>query len=142
MKKTILSVAAIGLFAATLASCNSTKKAEGSKDSSAVEVTDSTKKDSTTVVEKTTTKSDAPTFSSDEVNKGLAEYAKLKDEYIAALKSKNATEIQALGTKYATWAQSSSTWASKLKPDEVQKYSDYMTKLSQEWTAAATEAVK
>lgn len=141
MKKTILSVAAIGLFAATLVSCDSTKKAKDSTDSTKVEASDSTKKDSTKV-EETATKSDAPTFSSDEVNKGLAEYSKLKDEYIAALKSKNATEIQALGTKYATWAQNSATWASKLKPDEVQKYSDYMTKLSQEWAAAATEAVK
>ena len=60
-----------------------------------------------------------PSFSSDEVNKGLAEYAKLKDEYLGALKSKNETQVKALTSKYSTWAQTASTWATKLKPDEV-----------------------
>lgn len=139
MKKTILSVAALGLFAATIVSCDSTKKTDATSDTSKVEASaDTTKKEEVAA----TTKADVPTFSSDEVNKGLAEFAALKDQYIAALKSKNSTEIQALSTKYSTWAQSAATWASKLKPDEVQKYSDYMTKVSKEWADAAQEAVK
>ncbi|WP_231427077.1 hypothetical protein [Pedobacter sp. Leaf250] len=139
MRKTILSIAAVGIFAATLVSCDNTKTKTTTSSDTTVVSGDTTVKTTSKTEE---VKSDVPTFSSDEVNKGLAEYAKLKDEYIAALKSKNQTEIQALSTKYSTWAQTASTWASKLKPDEVQKYSDYMTKLSQEWSAAAQEAVK
>ncbi|TCD07062.1 hypothetical protein EZ449_14825 [Pedobacter frigidisoli] len=117
MKKTILSVAAIGLLAVTLVSCDSTKKSE-TKTDSVISKGDTTV---TTTKTETTTTTSAPTFSSDEVNKGLAEYAKLKDEYVAALKSKNEAEIQALSAKYSTWATGASAWASKLKPDEVQK---------------------
>jgi len=138
MKKTILSVAAVGLLAATLLSCENTTKTTKSSDTTIVSG-DTTIK---TTVKTEQVKSDVPSFSSDEVNKGLAEYAKLKDEYLAALKSKNETQVKALTTKYSTWAQTASTWATKLKPDEVQKYTDYMTKVSKEWGAAAQEAVK
>ncbi|MGM9475400.1 hypothetical protein ACS5PU_03175 [Pedobacter sp. GSP4] len=140
MKNTILSVAAVGLLATALVSCDSTKKTETTKDSTAI----SAKGDTITKVTTTTTetvKTDIPTFSSEEVNKGLAEYSKLKDEYIAAVKSKNATEIKAIKEKYTAWANQATGWAAKLKPDEIQKYSEYVLKLSEEWTAAAKEAV-
>lgn len=139
MKKAFLSLAAAGLFAAVITSCESTTKTEKSTDSTIVKG-DTTVKTSTTKTE--TVKSNVPVFSSDEVNKGLAEYAKLKEEYTAALKSQNKAKVESLTSKYTTWAQNAATWSSKLKPEEVQKYSDYMTKLSQEWRAAAQDAVK
>ena len=134
MKKTILSIGAIGLLTATIVSCENTIKTTKSSDTFVV------KGDTTVKIEGL--KSDVPTFSSDEVNKGLAKYAKLKDDYLAALKSKNEAEIKALTSEYANWAQTASTWATKLKPDEVQKYTDYMSKVSKEWGAAAQDAVK
>jgi len=141
MKNTILSIAAAGLLASTLVSCESTKKTETTKDSSEISANGDTITKITTKTTETV-KTDVPTFSSEEVNKGLAEYAKLKDEYVAAVKSKNAAEIKALSDKYTAWANQATGWASKLKPDEIQKYSDYMLKLSEEWTKAAKEAVK
>ncbi|MBE5322241.1 hypothetical protein IM793_24020 [Pedobacter sp. MR2016-19] len=140
MKNTILSIASIGLLASTLVSCDSTKKTETTKDSSEISANGDTV---TKVTTKTTeiVKTDVPTFSSEEVNKGLAEYSKLKDEYVAAVKSKNAAEIKAISDKYTAWANQATGWASKLKPDEIQKYSDYMLKLSEEWTKAAKDAV-
>ena len=140
MKNTILNIAAAGLLASTLVSCESTKKTETTKDSSEISANGDTITKITTKTTETV-KTDVPTFSSDEVNKGLAEYAKLKDEYVAAVKSKNAAEIKALSDKYKAWANQATGWASKLKPDEIQKYSDYMLKLSEEWTKAAKEAV-
>ncbi|KRT15592.1 hypothetical protein ASU31_13070 [Pedobacter ginsenosidimutans] len=141
MKNTILSIAAAGLLASTLVSCDSTKKTETTKDSSEISANGDTITKTTTKTTETV-KTDAPTFSSEEVNKGLAEYAKLKDEYVAAVKSKNATEIKALSDKYTAWANQATGWASKLKPDEIQKYSDYMLKLSEEWSTAAKDALK
>ncbi|RBQ03786.1 hypothetical protein [Pedobacter miscanthi] len=140
MKNTILSVAAIGLLTTSLVSCDSTTKTETTKDSTEI----SAKGDTITKVTTTTTetvKTEVPTFSSEEVNKGLAEYSKLKDEYVAAVKSKNATEIKAISDKYTAWANQATGWAAKLKPDEIQKYSDYVLKLSEEWTQAAKDAV-
>ena len=140
MKNTILSIATAGLLASTLVSCESTKKTETTKESSEISANGDTVTKITTKTTETV-KTDVPTFSSEEVNKGLAEYAKLKDEYVAAVKSKNAAEIKALSDKYTAWANQATGWASKLKPDEIQKYSDYMLKLSEEWTKAAKEAV-
>ncbi|TBO42426.1 hypothetical protein [Pedobacter kyonggii] len=140
MKNTILSIAAAGLLASTLVSCDSTKKTETTKDSSEISANGDTITKITTKTTETV-KTDVPTFSSEEVNKGLAEYSKLKDEYVAAVKSKNAAEIKALSDKYTAWANQATGWASKLKPDEIQKYSDYMLKLSEEWTEAAKEAI-
>ncbi|MCZ4245633.1 hypothetical protein [Pedobacter punctiformis] len=140
MKKVILSVAAIGLLATTLVSCDSTKKTETTTDSTVSANGDTTVK----VVTKTTetTRTEAPSFSSEEVNKSLADFNKLKDDYVAALKSKNATEIQALTEKYKVWSQKATTFAAKLKPEEIQKYTDYVSKVSQEWSEAAQEAIK
>ncbi|SDE07096.1 hypothetical protein [Pedobacter soli] len=141
MKNTICAVTAIALFAVTLVSCENTRKTETTKDSSIVSANGDT---TTKVTTKTTeiVKTDAPSFSSEEVNKSLAEYAKLKDDYMAALKTKNAAEIKAVSEKYTAWANQATTWASKLKPDEIQKYSDYVLKLSEEWSKAAKEAIK
>lgn len=141
MKNTICAVVAIALFAVTLVSCENTRKTETTKDSSTVSANGDT---ITKVITKMTeiVKTDAPSFSSEEVNKSLAEYAKLKDDYVAALKTKNAAEIKAVSEKYTAWANQATTWASKLKPDEIQKYSDYVLKLGEEWSKAAKEAIK
>ncbi len=141
MKNTILSIATVGLLAATLVSCESTKKTETTKDSSEISANGDTITKTTTKTTETV-KTDIPTFSSEEVNKGLAEYTKLKDEYVAAVKSKNATEIKAINDKYTAWANQATGWAAKLKPDEIQKYSEYMIKLSEEWAKAAKDALK
>jgi hypothetical protein len=140
MKNTLLSIAAAGLLASTLVSCESTKKTETTKDSSEISANGDTITKITTKTTETV-KTDVPTFSSEEVNKGLAEYSKLKDEYVAALKSKNAAEIKAISDKYTVWANKATGWASKLKPDEIQKYSEYMIKVSEDWAKAAKDAV-
>lgn len=136
----MLSVAAVGLLATTLVSCEGTKKTETTTDSTISANGDTTVK----VVTKTTevTKTEVPTFSSEDVNKGLADLTKLKDDYISALKSKNATEIQSLTDKYKAWSQNATTLAAKLKPEEIQKYTDYVTKVTQEWGEAAQEVIK
>jgi hypothetical protein len=137
-KKLLLSVAAIALLATTIVSCTSEKKDGATSDTNEVTAVDSP----AVSAETATTTADVPSFSNEEVNKGLAEFATLRDEYLAALKSKDAAKIQELGTKYSTWAQGAATWATKLKADEMQKYSDYMTKISKEWTDAAMTAAQ
>lgn len=139
MKKAFLSFTTATLVAAMLTSCDNTKKTEPTTDSTSVKG-DTTLK--TTVTKTETVKSDKPTFSNEDVNKGLAEYAQLKEAYIAALKSQNKTQVEALTSRYTTWAENAAAWSSKLKAEEVQKYSDYLTKLSNDWSAAAQQAVE
>lgn len=80
------------MLATTIVSCSSEKKTDSTSDTNEVTVVDSPAVSTETAT--TSTASDVPSFSDDEVNKGLAEFATLKDEYVAALKkSKDATKI-------------------------------------------------
>jgi hypothetical protein len=84
--------------------------------------------------------SGTPVFSSEEVNQGLADYKRLMDEYTLAIQKKDAVKIQELSAAYQLWSRSAASWATKLRPDEAQQYSDYMQVLSKEWAIAAQHA--
>jgi len=135
MKKIILAGAAFAFFAATLTSCGETKDAtaETPKETAA-----ETPSEAPTTPPAPT--SDAPSFSSEEVNKGIADYKVLISEYSAALAAKDQTKIADITSKIAAWSQNASSWASKLKPEEAQAYGEYITKLNQEYAAAAQAA--
>lgn len=138
MKKTLSPVVAIGLIAATVVSCERSKQTQVDTDLTIV------KRDTAVrgIIDRVeTVKLNRPTFSSGEVNSGLAKYAKLKDDYITALKNGDAVQVEALKVRYNHWAQLAVGWGSKLKPDEFQKYSEYITKLSEEWEAVAQKAL-
>ena len=51
-------------------------------------------------------------------------------------KSKDASKIQAIAAKSAEWSTKSQDAMKGLKPDEVQKFSDWITKKSQELSDA------
>ena len=140
MKKVILSCAALAFAAATLVSCGENKDAT-TETTTTTTTTEGEKPAETTPPATTTVATDAPTFSSEEVNKSLAEYKTLISDYSAAVAAKDNAKIQEFTTKYQTWAQNAGTLASKLKPEEAQKYGEYMTKLGQEWAAAAANAM-
>lgn len=135
MKKIILTGAAFAFFAATLVSCGETKDttAETPKETAGTTAPE-------VVTPEATPAGDAPSFSSEEVNKGLADFKTLKNDYVKAIESKDQAKINEFTTKYTTWSQSAASWATKLKPEEAQAFSEYMTKLSQEWGAAAQAA--
>ncbi|MCY1534674.1 hypothetical protein D9M68_700540 [compost metagenome] len=75
----------------------------------------------------------APQFSSEEVNEGFAKFESLKDEYAAAINSKDKAKINAATAKYVTWVNEASKWGSKLTKDENQIYIDHYTKLVTQW---------
>lgn len=137
MKKILLSGAAIALFATVLVSCGENKEAK-----TETAATTEAEKPAEPAVATPTNAGDAPTFSSEEVNKGLADYKTLMDEYVKAIADKDQAKIAELGQKYSTWAQGAATWAQKLKPEETQQFSEYMQKLAKQWTDAAANAAK
>jgi hypothetical protein len=134
MKKVILSCTAVALFTFGLISCGENKETTTETTTTETTTTEEAKPAETTVA------SDAPTFSNEEVNKGLAEYKSMINDYVAAIESKDQAKIADLNTKAQAVSSSMSSWATKLKPEETQKFSEYMTKLSQEWSAAAMKA--
>ncbi|MDR0793877.1 MAG: hypothetical protein LBE82_11260 [Chitinophagaceae bacterium] len=134
MKKLLLSFTALSMFAITVISCNNgeTKTDNAAtKDSTAV----NKPADATAAMS-----SDMPTFSSDEVNKGLADFKALMDDYTKAIGSKDQAKITELATKYQAWSQNAASWVSKLKPEETQKFSECIQMMNKEWTDAVTKA--
>jgi hypothetical protein len=134
MKKVILSCTAVALLTFGLVSCGQNKETTTETTTTETTTTETAKPAETAVA------SDAPTFSNEEVNKGLAEYKSMINDYVAAIESKDQAKITDLTTKAQAVSASMSSWAAKLKPEETQKFSEYMTKLSQEWSAAAMKA--
>jgi hypothetical protein len=137
MKKIILTGAAFAFLATAMVSCGSS---EGTEDvTSATETTGT--EEIAPETETTETVAEVPTFSSEEVNQGLVAYKALMDEYLKAAQEKDVAKIQALTTQYAQLSQNVQSWASKLKPEEVQQFTEYTNKLNAEWAAAAQQAV-
>ncbi len=140
MKKILLSGAAIAFLATAMVSCGENKEAKTETTETAT--TNEAEQPAEPAVATPTDAGAAPTFSSEEVNKGLADYKTLMDEYVKAIADKDQAKIADLSQKYATWSQSAATWAQKLKPEEAQQFSEYMQKLAKEWTDAAANAAK
>lgn len=140
MKKIFLSVAVIGLATAII-SCqsNQNETSETQADSSVIATKDtssqaiSSGKDIPLSEITATTKIEAPQFSSEEVNENLAEFEALKQEYITAVKSKDAAKIKAVTAKYNAWVPIAANWGGKLPQSENQAYINYYTKLVTQW---------
>ena len=94
---------------------------------------------------------DVPTFSDPAVTAYAKAYGEFTDhysanmkEYMAAVKSNDTTKMQAAAAKMQPdqakaqeMATQSATISGKVKPDEVQKFSEYLQKCAQKMTDAA-----
>ena len=136
MKKFILPLAVFAL----VVSCN--KKTTETTTKSTDSLTTKTESGTTTSTTTTEVKTDVPKFSSEEVNKGLADYQQLLTDYKTAIANKDQAKLTELASKYQTWSQGAAAWASKLKPEEQKQFTDYMMKVAKEWTDAAQAAAK
>lgn len=132
MKKTILSYASILLLSAALSACGS--RTETKTETTTVETPAA---DAAKPAPESPAVSEAPTFSNNEVNKGIAEYRTLIDNYLAAIDSKDQAKISQLSAQYQQVSMNMSVWATKLRPDETEKFTQYMQALGKQWQAAA-----
>lgn len=128
---------AVVALVAVLASCKDKKKADTppAKDDTATVKMDDTKMDDSKM-----SSSDVPKFADADVQKYVDDYTAFVTGYVEAYKAKDMTKIQELSTKASEWASKSQSIVTKLaaNPDEATKFSNYMTKLSQDMTAAMT----
>lgn len=154
MKKVLFSLVAAGLLSTTLISCQSNQKGtDGSAADStetASEMTDSAKSAS---VAATTNGSEilsvspdvvvkTPQFSNEDVNAGFAEFEPLKQEYMAAINSKDAGKIKEVTKKYNDWVVGAAAWGDKLTKEENQIYIDHYTKLTTQWDKLTAKVKK
>lgn len=74
-----------------------------------------------------------PVFSSEEANKGIADFQLLMGKYITALQQKDTAGITRFNGEYAAWVEKVMDWAPKLSPEEIQLYSTYMQQAAAKW---------
>jgi predicted small lipoprotein YifL len=84
--------------------------------------------------------SDVPSFSDEAVTKFCKDYKAALDETLDAYKSKDSKKIQEIQAKFTKISQEAGGLGGKIKQDEMQKYSDFMTKISTEYSKAVQAA--
>ncbi len=148
MKKVLFSLIAMSFLATTIISCQSNQK--GTAESDADSTTVAANADTAKTQQVATTPAGAnsgkalldvspnikvktPQFSSEEVNEGFEKFEPIKQEYIAAINSKDAAKIKAANAKYWEWVKVASAWGNKLPREENQIYVDHYTKLVAQW---------
>ncbi len=147
MKKVFLSITAAALLAVSITSCNSGSTTATSGDST---VADSSSKmaEETAPVDSaktetpaaTSTDASAPTFENAEVTAYCKEYKAVMDSYVEAAKSKDVAKSTELQKKVTDLGQKSATIMTKVKPEEVEKLTAFMTLVSKQMADAMTPA--
>jgi hypothetical protein len=148
MKKNLFATFSAALFMISIASCNNQNTTDASTAiSNETSVADSQRVSTNTaqVALESNTESitaSIPTFSNEDVNKGLAEYKTMLNRYMDAVKNNDQKAIAGLQEQYSVLAQQSSTWVSKLKPDEQEQYKAYFQQITAEWLTAVQNVAK
>lgn len=146
MKKRILSALSIAAMLSLMVACQSNKKSPEQADTTQIAASDNVDTAANKNVVSTapgngseivnvspTEKVKTPQFTSEEVNEGFAKFEPLKEEYAAAIASKDAAKIKEVTAKYNEWVKVASNWGSKLTKEENQVYIDHYQKLAIQW---------
>ncbi|MBL7733313.1 MAG: hypothetical protein JNM88_19250 [Chitinophagaceae bacterium] len=133
MKKVLLVLAMAGVFVA----CGDKKKSDKPTTGGDTATTSTTPPANETTT--TTPSTGTPTFADAEVQKYVDDYTAFVNSYLEAVKGKDMGKMSDLSMKASEWSSRSTAIAQKLasSPDEAKKFSDYMMKLSADWTEAA-----
>lgn len=97
----------------------------------------------TAAVEQQAGKLQIPQFSDESVNQNLQEANRLMDALTQAVTEKDPQKIADLGVRFGVWAKAAQDWKSRLKPEEMQKFSEFMAEMQKVYTdriMKATEA--
>ena len=138
---------AVLALAGVMTSCKDKKKEEKKpEDTTTTTTTPPTTTDATTApVENTapaenTGSSTMPKFADAEVQKYVEDYTAFVTTYVNAANTKDMTKLATMTTSATQWASKSMDIAKKLmaNPDDATKFSNYMSKLSEQMTAAMT----
>jgi predicted small lipoprotein YifL len=134
MKKVFLTLSAVVALSIGVSSCGSKDK----KADAPVEATATVPAGADNVASDIA--SDVPSFSDEAVTKFCKDYKAALDETLDAYKSKDSKKIQEIQAKFTKISQEAGGLGGKIKQDEMQKYSDFMTKISTEYSKAVQAA--
>ncbi|MBI5856571.1 MAG: hypothetical protein HZB42_02875 [Sphingobacteriales bacterium] len=127
---------AILAIAGVMVACNNKKKDEKKPEGDSTATTTTT---TTTTDPTTTTVAGVPTFADAEVQSYVNDYTAFVNSYIDACKTKDMSKVQDLSLKATDWTSRSMDVVKKLaaNQEEATKFSDFMSKMSQQWAEAA-----
>jgi hypothetical protein len=132
MKKLFAVLALVGV----MTSCKSKKKDEKKPDETTVTTPPT---DNTTPPPDVTPAGDVPKFADADVQKYVDDYTAFANGLIEAYKTKDMAKIGTLSQKATEWSSKTMEISKKLmaSPEEAQKFSNYITKISTDLTEAA-----
>jgi hypothetical protein len=136
-KKIMKKLFAVLALVAVMTSCKDKKKDEKKPDATTTTTT-SDPGTTTTTTTTTTSSSGIPTFADAEVQQYVNDYTAFVTAYVDAYKAKDYTKIAGMAQKMQEWGSRSMSVSQKLinNPTEATTFSNYMTKLSGDLTAA------
>ncbi len=137
IKKIMKKLFAMLALVAVMTSCKDKKKDDKKTDATTTTTT-TDPNTTTTTTTTTTTSSDVPTFADAEVQQYVNDYTLFVTSYVDAYKAKDMTKIADMSQKMSDWSSRSMSVAQKLSgnAEEATKFSNYITKLSEQLTAA------
>lgn len=130
MKKVVLALGVIAMVSMT--SCNKDKKVE----EGATEATEQAEGTSEEGTEEAASSIEVPEFSTPEMNEYAKEYAAYLEEVAEVTKSGDAEKIKELAEKGKDWAAKSAEKLKTMTPEDMQKWSEWASKIAQEQAAA------
>jgi hypothetical protein len=133
MKKVFLTLSLVAVLSIGISSCGSKDKKADTPEVAAVVPAGADNVASDIA-------SDVPSFSDEAVTKFCKDYKAALDETLDAYKSKDSKKIQEIQAKFTKISQEAGGLGGKIKQDEMQKYSDFMTKISTEYSKAVQAA--
>ncbi len=128
---------AVLALVAVMTSCKDKKKDEKTPDATTTTTTTDPNATTTTTTTTTTT-SDVPKFADAEVQAYVNDYTTFVTSYVDAYKAKDMTKSADMSKKMTDWSSRSMSVSQKLaaNPTEATAFANYMTKLSEQLTAA------
>ena len=73
-----------------------------------------------------------PKFSSEDANKGVADFILIMKQYMPALQKGDSTHVKEFESKIQNWSVGATSWAPKLSSDEQAKMGEYFKTVGEE----------
>ena len=140
MKKNIVLVSAIALFLIAITSCKG--KIEQTPTATTTTVETSLTPETPTVASALVNSITVPTFADAEVTKFCESFKILMTEYAGLKDTGDKTKAEALNQKFTEWGNSAASFAGKVKPEEMQKFNDFLVEAQKKFMEMSTDFAK
>lgn len=125
MKKNLLFVFAVAVMFVGMNACKSKVETPAAVEEIAAPI-DAVVEEANSTADALVNSIEVPTFESPEVNEFASAFKNLMSEYAALKGTGNETAAAELAAKFTSWSEGAADIAGKIKPEEMQKFNDFI----------------